>query len=88
MVRQRRFGAHVTVLGLAAVHTRVPGKGLELLNGRARLIIQVADLDRRRFVYFFTVIQQKRLKHLSANVREPETGNCCVLHFGLKTAVN
>lgn len=45
VVGQGRLGAHVTVFRLAAVHTRVPSKGLELFNGRTCFIIQITDLE-------------------------------------------
>lgn len=44
VVGQGRLGAHVTVFRLAAVHTRVPSKGLELFDGRTCFIVQIADL--------------------------------------------
>ena len=47
VVGERRLGAHVTVFRLAAVHTGVPGKGLELLCGRPRLVVQISDLERK-----------------------------------------
>lgn len=46
VVGQRRLGAHVAVLRLAAVHSRVPGKGLELLDGRPHLVIEFSHLHK------------------------------------------
>lgn len=50
VVGQRRLGAHIAVLGLAAVHARVPSKGLELLDGRPHLVIEFSHLYKRRTV--------------------------------------
>lgn len=54
VVGQGRLGAHVTVFRLAAVHTRVPSEGLELLGGRTRLVVQITDLERMEREFFLT----------------------------------
>lgn len=56
VVGQGCLGAHITVFRLAAVHTRVPGEGLELLCGRTCLIIQITDLEWKEWENIWIVL--------------------------------